>query len=85
MADKKYAVYDKTTKELLSTGTVLGDSLPSNLDKVELSELIGIWNKTTLSFDPLPAPEPNPRDALKAKESDKWTLTDVADFLKTLG
>lgn len=66
MAERWYAAFKKATGELISIGTVVGDSFPADL---EVKELIGyippsaddspeklppIWNATTRQFDARP-------------------------------
>lgn len=54
-----YAVYNSTTGELVSVGTVIADVLPDGLSLVAIGESRpdGVWNPTTYAFDPAP-PQP---------------------------
>ena len=57
--EKWYAVYDKNTKALVSTGTtVASGKLPENLAVIELPEIpdfgTSVWDKDNLRMKPRP-------------------------------
>ena len=58
-----YAVYDKETGELISTGTELNPNLDKKFDVVEMGddfdteqEAVSDWDVTNLTFVPKPIP-----------------------------
>ena len=54
-----FAVYEKATGELRSTGTVIADTLPEDLDVLPLpGDPAGlVWNPQALAFEPPPPPD----------------------------
>jgi len=59
-----YAVYDKATGALMSTGSVIGDPLPDELAVVECDENPdhSTWVPDLTAFALTPAPEPEPEE-----------------------
>lgn len=81
-----FAIHDSATGELKSIADVVADPLPPGLTAKPLAGrpdlAVEEWNEAGRVFQPKPpAPAPK-RPALRLKDSNSWTLADVADWLK---
>lgn len=86
MADKWYAVCDKATGELISTGSVIADPLPDHLEKIELAQApdwkTQDWDAEKKALTEKPA-QARRRDLLRVL--DRLTIDEARALLKAGG
>lgn len=86
-----FAVFNTTTGELVSVGTVVASSADLTARGLS-SSFIGTsqpdfnsvrWNTGTRALEAF-TPPPDPRQPLRDKDTSTWTNTDIAQALKFL-